>query len=287
MGSVSGRDPAAQTLSAALSAKTGGGECDGTMTQAVRRTTKTPRWTTRYSYRKIPPTGCRGRSIFRRSPLRGDMVTDKPEYQRKKPVQARAAYTLSIIHETVAHLLEQLDVRKLTTNRVAERAGYSIGTLYSYFPSKSALIRATLLHELDKTEAAAVAALDAAPAGPVDELVRAAVRVGIGMFARRHGARKKILLFVVNDERIVARGLATVDRISEMLAEAIRAKADPPVRELSETARFLLVRAAVGGLRAAVYSRPELLETPEFEDELVRLLVRFLEHPPTSLPRSP
>jgi AcrR family transcriptional regulator len=234
-----------------------------------------------------PANGLSRRLDFPTVAVAGEKVTDTPEFQRKKPVQARAAYTLSIIHETVAHLLEQLDVRKLTTNRVAERAGYSIGTLYSYFPSKSALIRATLVHELNKTEAAALAALDAAPAGPVDEIVRAAVRVGIGMFAGRHGARKKILLFVVNDEGIVARGLATVDRIAETLAEAIRAKADPPVRELSETARFLLVRAAVGSLRAAVYSRPELLETREFEDELVRLLVRFLEDPPTRLPQSP
>ena len=204
-------------------------------------------------------------------------MTDAFEFQRKKPVQARAAHTLAVIHETVAHLLEQICVGKLTTNRIAERSGYSIGTLYNYFPSKSALIRATLAHELNRTEAAALAALRAAPTGSVEGIVRAAVRVGIGMFGGRHGAHRKVIMFVVGDAQIAALCLATIDRVSEMLAEAIRAKADPPVPELSETARFLLVRAAVGGLRAAVWSRPDLLASAEFEDELVRFLVLYLE----------
>jgi AcrR family transcriptional regulator len=205
------------------------------------------------------------------------MVTDALVFQRKKPVQARAAHTLAMIHETVAHLLEQICVGKLTTNRIAERSGYSIGTLYNYFPTKSALIRATMVHELNKTEAAALAALRAAPPGSVEGIVRAAVRVGIDMFGGRHGAHKQLIMFLVGDEQIVALCMATVDRVSEMLAEAIRVKADPPVPELSETARFLLIRAAVGGLRAAVWSRPDLLATPEFEDELVRFLVLYLE----------
>ena len=85
------------------------------------------------------------------------------------------------------------------------------------------------------------------------------------------------MMFVVGDAQIAALCLATIDRVSEMLAEAIRAKADPPVPELSETARFLLVRAAVGGLRAAVWSRPDLLASPEFEDELVKFFVLYLE----------
>jgi AcrR family transcriptional regulator len=182
------------------------------------------------------------------------MVTDALVFQRKKPVRARAAHTLAVIHETVAHLLEQICVGKLTTNRIAERSGYSIGTRYNYFPGKSALIRATMAHELNKTEAAALAALRAAPPGSVEGIVRAAVRMGIGVFGGRHGARKKVIMFVVGDERIAAHCMAKVDRVSEMLAEAIRAKADPPAPELSETARFLLIPAAVGGLRAEVGS---------------------------------
>jgi len=38
---------------------------------------------------------------------------------------------------------------KLTTTRIAERAGVSVGTLYQYFPNKSSLIQALLKKHLD------------------------------------------------------------------------------------------------------------------------------------------
>ena len=43
---------------------------------------------------------------------------------------------------------------RLTTTRVALRAGVSVGTLYQYFPNKSALLQAALKRHLDEvTEA--------------------------------------------------------------------------------------------------------------------------------------
>jgi AcrR family transcriptional regulator len=41
-----------------------------------------------------------------------------------------------------------------TTNRVAERAGYSIGTLYQYFPDKQALLYTLAERHLDRAEEA-------------------------------------------------------------------------------------------------------------------------------------
>jgi AcrR family transcriptional regulator len=38
---------------------------------------------------------------------------------------------------------------KLTTTRIAERAGVSVGTLYQYFPNKSSLLQAILKEHLD------------------------------------------------------------------------------------------------------------------------------------------
>jgi AcrR family transcriptional regulator len=59
---------------------------------------------------------------------------------RKKPRQERAQSTVDAIVEATAHILVHDGYDALSTNRVAERAGVSIGSLYQYFPNKEALV---------------------------------------------------------------------------------------------------------------------------------------------------
>ena len=61
---------------------------------------------------------------------------------RKKPLQARAAATLDAIFEATLQVLVADGPKRLTTTRVAQRAGVSVGTLYQYFPNKQALFYA-------------------------------------------------------------------------------------------------------------------------------------------------
>lgn len=71
---------------------------------------------------------------------------DRPA-PRKRPRQARSADTVAVIVEGAARILEAEGLAGFTTNRVAERAGVSIGSLYQYFPSKAALIGALIVRE--------------------------------------------------------------------------------------------------------------------------------------------
>ncbi|UOA25675.1 TetR/AcrR family transcriptional regulator [Pseudosulfitobacter sp. DSM 107133] len=79
---------------------------------------------------------------------------------RKTPKQARAKASVEAILQGAAHILQTGGLDHLTTNRVAEVAGVSIGTLYQYFPSKDAILtqlirekRALLLQELQAATA--------------------------------------------------------------------------------------------------------------------------------------
>jgi AcrR family transcriptional regulator len=63
---------------------------------------------------------------------------------RKQPVQARSEATVLAIFEASIQILLSAGYGKLTTTRVAERAGVSVGTLYQYFPNRQSLIRAVL-----------------------------------------------------------------------------------------------------------------------------------------------
>ena len=63
---------------------------------------------------------------------------------RKQPVQARSETTVLAIYEASIQVLLSVGYRKLTTTRVAERAGVSVGTLYQYFPNRQALITSVI-----------------------------------------------------------------------------------------------------------------------------------------------
>ncbi|WP_143434375.1 TetR family transcriptional regulator [Hydrogenophaga sp. H7] len=59
---------------------------------------------------------------------------------RRTPRQARSAFTLDAIFEATIQLLVADGMHRLTTTKVAERAGVSVGTMYQYFPHKEARI---------------------------------------------------------------------------------------------------------------------------------------------------
>ncbi len=44
------------------------------------------------------------------------------------------------ILEAVAEVFDQQGYARTTTNKIAERAGVSLGSLYQYFPNKDALV---------------------------------------------------------------------------------------------------------------------------------------------------
>lgn len=74
---------------------------------------------------------------------------EDPLWPRKKPVQARSAASVDAILEATVQVLLRWGKDRLTTRRVATRAGVSIGTLYQYFPNKSSLLQAALRRHME------------------------------------------------------------------------------------------------------------------------------------------
>ena len=79
------------------------------------------------------------------------MATSAPRHltPRKRPRQARATVTLDAIFEAAIQVLLVDGPHRLTTTRVAARAGVSVGTMYQYYPHKQALLYALNERYLD------------------------------------------------------------------------------------------------------------------------------------------
>ena len=82
--------------------------------------------------------------------LNSHMTASPPQAlnPRKTPRQARSTATMEAIHAATIQVLLSQDASQLTTTKVAERAGVSVGTMYQYFPNRQALLYAVVQQHL-------------------------------------------------------------------------------------------------------------------------------------------
>ena len=64
----------------------------------------------------------------------------QPPEPRRKPTQSRSRILVEAIIQACQQVLENEGAEQLTTHRIAEVAGVTIGSLYQYFPNKEAIL---------------------------------------------------------------------------------------------------------------------------------------------------
>lgn len=198
-----------------------------------------------------------------------------PETKRRIPRQARAAETVAAILEAAAQILEAGGLAAFTTNAVAERAGVSIGTLYQYFVDKNALLLALARQEMGAALVEVGRALSGVDDPTPESRVRAMVRAMVHAFRGRSRARKAVV------QAILAQGLGIemVAPINSFIA-SIGTVIGPDSERLPSLEReqvFVLSRALLGAIRAAVMEEQPFLQSRAFEDELVRLVMSYID----------
>lgn len=106
---------------------------------------------------------------------------------RKAPRQERSRLTVEAILDAAARVFERHGYAAGTTNRIAERAGVSIGSLYQYFPNKDAILVALVEQHLDEGTAAAGPVLRALVADPppLEEGMRRLVEAMVALHRER------------------------------------------------------------------------------------------------------
>ena len=91
---------------------------------------------------------------------------------RKMPKQQRSKDTVDVILAATARVLVKEGFDRASTNRIAEQAGVSIGSLYQYFPSKEALVAALVERHIETMSEALQAEMATLADAPLAVVVR-------------------------------------------------------------------------------------------------------------------
>lgn len=107
------------------------------------------------------------------------MAGKMPTNPRKSASQARSRVTVNALIEATARILVREGFDKASTNRIAEVAGVSVGSLYQYFPSKEALVAALIDRHNQEVMRAVQGELAEAVNLPMEQAVRKLVAVAV------------------------------------------------------------------------------------------------------------
>jgi AcrR family transcriptional regulator len=203
------------------------------------------------------------------------MSQSKPQLlPRKKPLQNRSVVTVEAIYDATIQVLLDAGMDRLTTTRVAERAGVSVGTLYQYFPNKSALLAGALYRHLSTVVEAVERACSDASGSAIETMAEAVVTAFADAKLRDAPTSKALygIAAEVDGAKVVAnmsqRAMAAMSR---MLTSATGVRfADPA------TVAYIWSTCLVGPVQGLLESSPDKETVVKIRTQLIRLSVRYL-----------
>jgi AcrR family transcriptional regulator len=198
---------------------------------------------------------------------------------RKHATQERSRATVDALVEATARILVREGFDKASTNRIAETAGVSVGSLYQYFPSKEALVAAVIDRHHEELMQVVRGALAEVTTLPMQQGVRKLVAAAIDA----HRVDPK--LHRVLAEQIPRTGkLESVEVFNREAYALFRAYLESHRNEFRaldlDLAAFVCVTSIEALTHTAVIHRSDMLSdevAAALIDEATRLVIRYLK----------
>ena len=199
---------------------------------------------------------------------------------RKNASQERSRATVDTLIEATARILVKEGFDKASTNRIAEKAGVSVGSLYQYFPGKEALVAAVMERHSQELMQVARGVLAEVAALPMEQAIRKLVTMAI----EAHRIDPK--LHRVLAEQIPRTGkLEHIEGFNRENYTLFRTYLEAHRNEFRAVdlglAAFVCVTSIEALTHTAVLHHSEMLSNDEatkaLVDEATRLVVRYLQ----------
>ena len=198
---------------------------------------------------------------------------------RKQASQERSRATVDALVEATARILVRDGFDKASTNRIAEEAGVSVGSLYQYYPGKEALVLAVIdrhNHEIMKVVRAALAEI---ASQPVEKAVRRLVVAAIDA----HRINPKLHRVLAEQIPLTGR-LENVEAFNREAHDLVKAYLEDHRDDLRPVdlglAAFVCATSIEALAHTAVLHRSEVLTDQAFAalvDESTHLVVGYLQ----------
>ena len=195
---------------------------------------------------------------------------------RKSPRQERSRATVEAILEAATDILIRRGASRLTTNRIAERAGVNIASLYQYFPGKHAILAELRRRHGAERRAAIRQVLIERRGDSLESTLRALVSMGVAAHAV-NPELERVFSEELPQLRYADISAADAPLFGEFRAWLTRSATRITDRDL---AMWMVATAADAVIHRAVVERPDDLANGSIADELVTLLVRYLKRSP-------
>lgn len=190
---------------------------------------------------------------------------------RRRPRQARSESTVDAIYEATAQIIEREGADRITTKRISEVSGFSIGTLYQYFQDRDSLLMAMAMSHRDKVIEHLKSTLAASRDQPVREGISRLVAVNVA-YARSYRKTLRAVMRVVTRKGRAARMQEAMRVLDDCIGRCLAQLAENDGLTLSPACRFVLSRSLTSVLWAAVMDDSDLLDDQEIEARICDML---------------
>jgi AcrR family transcriptional regulator len=193
---------------------------------------------------------------------------------RRQPQQGRARQTVEAVLDAVVRILKREGMSAVTTNRIAEVAGVSIGSVYQYFPDKRAIFIALHERHVEAIDSMVKTTLLKHAASPLNTLMRAMIEAMV----EAHQNDPELYELLYNE--VPHRVEGTQDFAARLhgafrLALAARANELKSRRDL-DTLVFVVTHMVESLSHAAALARPKGISLTTAKEEAVRAVLSYL-----------
>jgi AcrR family transcriptional regulator len=200
-------------------------------------------------------------------------MTKPLQKPRKLPKQERSQATVSAILIATTRILTEEGYDKFNTNRVAELAGVSVGSLYQYFPNKAALLYALGEHHANEMAQLAQHHLEDLGDRSILEVLQQIIKAVLAAYAVNPKLYRILHQQVPRSEEMQKLDDA---RIEQMLHAFLALHRDQLRPKNLDITVFIISRTIKALLYDAIADRPNLLKNGELEQEIMSMLSSYL-----------
>jgi AcrR family transcriptional regulator len=197
--------------------------------------------------------------------------------QRKQPKQQRSKAIVEAILEATVRILPKVGSQNVTTKKIAEFAGVSVGSLYQYFPNKESLLGGIVDMAAKAKMAEVQKRIDEIDGKSVKEATDRMVDLGLELFL----TDKEKIREIYRQAPALGR-LPALMKLRHSIVERLAAvmKKNHPERTLEECLRvsFVAVNSMMGVVNTMLYDEQQTYSIEELSAEFKMMLYSYFQH---------